>query len=50
MAYLAINEPFPALDGEVSGRRQREHQAGSLVFLKNNTTPKPAWQEIVDFS
>jgi hypothetical protein len=28
----------------------RKRQAAFLGFLKNNTTSKPAWQEIVDFS
>jgi hypothetical protein len=35
---------------DLFGRRHRKEPAGLATFLKNNTTPLPVWQEIVDFS
>src|SRR5580704_8242056 len=50
MAYGAISESSSVRNAEaLVARRAREAQSGLPVFLKNNTRPQPAWQEIVDF-
>jgi hypothetical protein len=47
MAYGAISESSPVRNTLVAAHVKR--QSGLPVFLKNNTRPQPAWQEIVDF-
>jgi hypothetical protein len=48
--HSRVVESFPALDAEVSLVANRKRKLGFLDFLKNNTTSKLVWQEIVDFS
>jgi hypothetical protein len=57
MACGAIPESFESLNNSLSlqpkpwsGVAHRKRQSGLPVFLKNNTKPKPVWQEIVNFS
>ena len=51
MACGAISEPSPVRNEQAWSRAAHaKRQSGFSAFLKNNTRPQPAWQEIGDFS